>query len=345
MQVMDIVNRAALQSGVVPSFNPDEVPEDVQARGADILRFEIIPCINCDRQLDVTEVIHRACPKNGVVDLRTTPDNYRRRIYGSCPMTKAELLKVENVSYQGAEVPCLVNVRVLLDSYGITDGFGNNPTELNHTEYWDTDQFGNPRNIAVWTDDHFLVEIDSGHECDPDITKVNPLYNVPFTPMRVDEIYRECDGAALKYIHAGEFVSTEFRYAQLVFMTEDYPDRLRLRFGRNYSGEALVIRPVPVRIINQFDEPRPWEGELVAPEKFRSFITLTLAYRLAVEYGITSADAMDKLAAKAYNFLLKNPSKHEHPQDVTRKISEYLARGRGWRVGNTNSAYGGGFNG
>lgn len=29
MQVMDIVNEAALASGAVPSFNIDEVPEDV----------------------------------------------------------------------------------------------------------------------------------------------------------------------------------------------------------------------------------------------------------------------------------------------------------------------------
>ena len=49
MQVMDIINRAVMKSGVVSNFNPDEVPEDIQQRAADVLRNEIIEDLNCDR--------------------------------------------------------------------------------------------------------------------------------------------------------------------------------------------------------------------------------------------------------------------------------------------------------
>ena len=43
MRVMDIVTRAVMNAGIVPSFNPDEVPEDIQARASDVLRNELIP--------------------------------------------------------------------------------------------------------------------------------------------------------------------------------------------------------------------------------------------------------------------------------------------------------------
>ena len=68
MQVMDIVNRAVINAGIVPSFNPDEVPEDIQQRAADVLRNEIIPDMNCDRTLDMTEIAVPMCPRNGIID-------------------------------------------------------------------------------------------------------------------------------------------------------------------------------------------------------------------------------------------------------------------------------------
>ena len=118
MQVMDIVNRAAMQSGAVPSFNPDEVPEDIQARGADILRHEIIPSINCDRSLDITEVVHPASPHCGVVDLVTTPLNYPREIYGTVPLTAQELNKTTTMTYMGNEYEIKPNIAQLLANMG-----------------------------------------------------------------------------------------------------------------------------------------------------------------------------------------------------------------------------------
>ena len=345
MQVMDIVNRAAMQSGVVPSFNPDEVPEDIQARGADILRHEIIPSMNCDRTLDITEVVQVFHPVRGVVDLVTTPLNYPREIYGTVPLHSSELLRVDHTVYMGQDVEYLPNIKTLLENMGLTSGT-TTPTQLNITDKWPTDFVGNPRDIAIWSEDMKLIEIDHTSQCSPTSTGINPTYNVPFAPMRVGEVFRASDGAPLQYVHAGEFVSSEFRYAQLIFTSEDYVGKLRLRFTPSFGcTPVMVVLPMPLKIVNSYEEPNPWQGEIVAPEKFRSYLVAKLAYRLAIEYGVSTAEAMRILAADAYQCLLKNLSKHDHPQDLERKISHYLGRNRGWRVGANGNGYGGGFNG
>lgn len=345
MLVLDIVNRAAMQSGVVPSFNPDEVPEDIQARGADILRHEIIPSMNCDRTLDITEVVQVFTPFHGVVDLVTTPLDYPREIYGTVPVHSSDLLKVMHTTYMGQDVEYYPNVRTLLENMGLTSG-ASSPFQLNVTPKWPTDFVGNPRDIAIWTEDLKLVEIDYGNQCSLNGASINPTYNVPFAPMRVDEVFRASDGAPLQYVHAGEFVSSEFRYAQLIFASEDYVGKLRLRFTPSFgSTPVMVVLPMPLKIVNSYQEPHPWQGDIEAPEKFRSYLVSQLAYRLAIEYGVSTAPAMLDLATKAYQSLLKNQSKHDHPQDISRKICHYLGRNRGWRTGSNGNGYAGGFNG
>lgn len=350
MQVMDIVNRAVMNAGIVPSFNPDEVPEDIQARAADVLRNEIIPSMNCDRTLDITEVVLTLQVRSNHIDLRTTPLDYDGYIYPSVPYTATELNKVTNLPNPPHGVlPAMTGLLKLLLEMGVVESTGGlTPySDIILTDKWPTDQFGTPRKIAFWTDDvkFFEVEPNSWYGVtNPDF--VNYEYNVPFPPMRVSEIYRATDGANLQYVHAGEFVSAEFRYSQLIFTTEDYPTKLRIKFPNNYGcATAMVVLPMPIRVVNSFEEPNPWEGEIVASDKFRPYLVAKLAYRMAVEYGVTTAQSMEKLVGESYQAILKNPSKREHKQDISRKISNYLERGRGWRAGANGNGYAGGFNG
>lgn len=353
MQVMDIVNRAVMSSGVVPSFNPDEVPEDIQARAADVLRNEIIPNMNCDRTLDITEVVFTLPVINGIIDLVTTPLDYDGYIFPSVRYTARELETTTTMPLVpgGTPFPVLTKLINLLTEMGLViNNGGMTPySNLAFGDNWPCDQFGNQSNIAFWTDDMKLFEIAPDlsiltNSPNPDF--VNKVYNVPFPPMRVSEIYRASDGANLQYVHAGEFVSAEFRYSQLIFTTEDYPTKLRIKFPRNYGcASAMVVLPMPIRVINSFDEPNPWEGEIVASDKFRSYLIAVLAWRMATEYGVTTVEAMKKLVDVAYQAILKNPSKREHKQDISRKISNYLERGRGWRAGANGNGYAGGFNG
>lgn len=350
MQVMDIVNRAVMNAGIVPSFNPDEVPEDIQARAADVLRNEIIPSMNCDRTLDITEVVFTLQVRSNHIDLKTTPLDYDGYIYPSVLYTAAELNKVSDLPNPPHGVlPAMTGLLKLLLEMGLVESTGGLTPYSNIilTDKWPTDQFGTPRKIAFWTDDvkFFEVEPNSWYGVtNPDF--VNYEYNVPFPPMRVSEIYRATDGANLQYVHAGEFVSSEFRYSQLIFTTEDYPTKLRIKFPNNYGcATAMVVLPMPIRVVNSFEEPNPWEGEIVASDKFRSYLIAMLGWRMAVEYGVTTVDAMKGLVDVAYQALLKNPSKREHKQDISRKISNYLERGRGWRAGANGNGYAGGFNG
>ena len=328
-----------MNAGIVPSFNPDEVPEDIQQRAADVLRNEIIPTINCDRTLDMTEIAVPMHPVNGIIDLRTTPLDYPNQIYRAVPYTGKQLLEVNATGD-------MENLIAALTELGLLDD------PVTRSEEWPTDQFGEARGVALWSQDFKLIEVKADlsqlHGTNQDTTKkmLNHRYNLPFTPMRVEQVIRASDGAVLQYLHTGEFVSTEFRYTQLVYATEDYPDCLRIRFTPSYGpASTLLIMPVPIRVINSYEEPEPWQGTIVAPNKFRAYLIAKLAFWMAMEYGVSTAEAMKVKENIAYQALLKNPSKRDHPQDISRKIYHLLQRGRGWRAGINGNGYAGGFNG
>ena len=342
MQVVDIVNRAALNCGVASSFNPDEVPEDIQARASDIFRHEIIPMINCDRTLDITEIVYPATAQRGVISLRTPPINYENVIVAQVDMTYNEMR--EKASYliglnSGYYYP---NLR----SWLITNGYitPDAPSIYNKTEKWPTTQFvGAYRKIYAWSSDYKLVNLSepTSLTANLDDDLLDDRYNIPFAPMRITAIVRAGDGAIMKYLHAEELISSEYRHAHLVYGIEDLPDRLVVRFNPNFSGESVqIVIPIPLKIVNSLDEPNPWQGTLIAPEKFRAYLIAKLAYRLAVEYGLDTAPLMMGLAKESYSSLIKNLSKKEHAQDIPRRINQYLQRGHGWGRG-----YGGGFNG
>ena len=180
------------------------------------------------------------------------------------------------------------------------------------------------------------TEVSSGNEDDELLDK---RYNVPFSPMRVEGVFRACDGAELQYLHAAEMVSAEFRHSQLVYGVEDLPDRMLIRLNRSYGSEPLLlVLPIPLKIVNTFDNPKPWEGTVIAPEKFRSYLIAKLAYRLAIEYGLDTAPAMAKLVEESYQALIKNISKRHHAQDIPRRIADYLHRGY-----DRGTMYGGGY--
>ena len=353
-----------MNAGVVPSFNPDEVPEDIQARASDVLRNELIPSINCDRTLDVTEIIYKASVKNGKVDLMSPPLNYDRIIIGQLDYTFAEIMKY--TQYQTTYYPRLALNSLVELGYA---EWGDNSPHIVLTDKWPTDNVGKPIDIAFWTSDFKLVEVPTPYKGSDNIQYydnwyvslvsdgetvywktceeyINKLYNVSFTPMRVEEVYRASDGSPMAYLHAGEIVSSEFRYVQLAYTVEDLPDVLRIRFTRSFgNGEVLLVLPIPIKVVNSYEEPRPWQGEIIAPEKFRSYLINKLAYRMAIEYGVSTAPIMQQLATESYQSLVKNLSPRHHAQDIPRKIYSYLERGRGWRAGANGSGYVGGYNG
>lgn len=347
MQVMDIINRAVMKSGVVSSFNPDEVPEDIQQRAADVLRNEIIFDLNCDRAVDVSETVITFRPKRGVVDLITTPLDYEHYIVGSVPETYDELRHKEPFVAPGIDAYYYPNIRALLATLGYaTPGM---PTTIGtRTDKWPTDQFGNYREVYAWTSDFKLVCLSKPSSQTAEINDelLDARYNVPFYPAYIDEVYRAGDGAPLQYLHHGEMVSAEFRHSQLVYTIEDNITRMTVRFNPCFGdASVMLVLPVPVKVLNSFEEPNPWEGEVIAPMKFFSFLVNMLAWRMAAEYGVDTKAEMKELSTTSYINIIKNKVKREHPQDIERRIFHYLRRARGFRTGVGGNGYSGGFYG
>lgn len=348
MQLMDIVNRALMKSGAVPSFNPDEVPEDMQQRMADVFRNEIIPDLNCDRNVDISEIAIPYSPRCSIIDLHTTPINYPYKNYGIVPFTWDYIISEIGGNPGGGKT--YKNLWEVLKAIGVVDY--QTYLTVTKTDMWDTDQFGQYRKIAFWTSDYKLVEVTPdfndlwvgvNHEVTELIPKLlNTIYNIPFAPMRIEGVYRMTTGEEFKYLHVGEMVSAEWRHSTFVYTVEEIFNCLRVRFNPNgATAPVFLILPVPVTIVNSLDEPHPWTGTIVAPPKFRSFFINTLAWRAAAEYGISTEDKMKEFTGISYGALLKSKIKREHPQDVERKIFDYLQRGRGMHSnGYTGGPYG-----
>lgn len=343
-----------MESGVVSSFNPDEIPEDYQQIASTLLRNDIIKTINCSRTMDVTETVLVLLPRNGYLDLMCPPSSYPFFVFGTQPVNLGTILeKVHTESGGGIGHYCLTNLLILLQDMGLIENFDPDAATYTYdvTVQWPCNQFGKRRPVAIWTGDLKLMEIKINEANNEPILwstdiedykkkLVNRRYNVPFPPMRVVEVYRATDGAELKYKHAGELVSAEFRHAQLVYTTEDYPGKIRIKLTPSYGGSPLmVVLPVPVTVVNSYEEPNPWEGWIYAPDKFEAYLVAALAWALAGFYGVSTEARLKEKTSNCYQSLLRNPSKKNHEQDIPRKIAGYLDSAPGWQIG----GYHGGF--
>lgn len=333
MEVLDIVHRAVLNSGVVSSFNEDEIPEDIEQRASTVLRNEILPALNCDRTIDITEIALKFIPVHNTVVLRTTPKDYDRQVIGPLD-APSQFLLVPDAN----DVP--QNLIAELQRTGYLD------SNASPTPKWQEDMFGNKRNLAVWSSDCKLLLIPNANPASWQVNDIviDQYYNVPFPPMRVVDVIRMSDGCPMEYVHVSEMLSAEYRYSSIVYATEDFADCLKIIFNPNVANQPVfVVLPVPLTINDSYDEPKPWRGTIVAPAKFMAYLVNVLAFRMAVEYGVSTAPQMEKLADTSYQLLKKNLSKQAHKQDLDRKINTYLERGRGFGI--ARGAFGSGYNG
>lgn len=310
MEILDIVHRAVQRSSIFQGFNPAECPEDIEERASDVLVHEMIPALNNDRTLDLTETTMIFTPgPNGVLDLSCPPSDGKWFIL-TLPYDSQYLMEQD-------EHGMYSNLIQALNDIGMTD---SQPT----------DPLGGFIPLGIWSSDmKFIttpaVDIHSlGPGCEPSI---NRIYNVPFPPMRVEGVVESSTGCELDYKHALEFISAEFRHARMVYMYEVYENKVRLRFHHEYGNLPVeLVLPVPITVVNYLDSPKPWSGKIIAPPKFREFLIAKLAYRLAKELGVASAAELKTDTAEAYNLLVKNYPKQQHATDFNKRISDVLRR-------------------
>lgn len=312
MQVLELIQSAAFKSGIVSSFNPDEIPGDIVEAGRRILTEEILPTLNCDRMIDITVTAKTYQPVEGKIVLKPAPRMENFRIVGYSKYSSDD--KFEDFYNEIKE---------------------RTPEYLDDSGVWihPTDDFGAPTMLAEWMTDNKLmyVKYTNPHAM---WQVVVPDVNIDFPPMRVDSVIDADSKIAYEYQYRDEFEQTFNTMLPGIYTTEEYEDRLVVLLKGSSTAKRLIM-PVPLQIINQqFDNA----GEIIAPPKFKRYLIDALAVSLAIVYGVSTVDLMKQQAALSYNLLKKNKPQPMHEQNVNKCISDKLRSSRG-RVNGWGNPY------
>lgn len=294
MEVLDIVQSAAFKSGVISSFNPDDLPGDILAAGQNTLVNEIIPSLNCDRTIDITMTSRLYRPENDRIVLRPfkPKDNY-------------EMLGYSNDTADALLDPELWEKAVLALRPGWKDE-------------WPVNDLGKPRVGCIWSIDGQLVVGPSLAE-----SAIEPGVNIDFPPMRVDAVLDSSTRIAYDYVYRTEFEQLLNTTLPGVYTVEEYADGLVILL-RGTTDTKCVVLPVPLQVINISHDHA---GTVVAPEKFRRYLIDSVAVNLAIIYGMSTLPAMQQQQAVSYNLIKKNKPQPRHSQNVSDHIADTLRRG------------------
>lgn len=342
MLVKDIVQNAASESGVVSSFNVDELPQETLETGYGILKSKVLPELNCDRSIDITTTSRTYMPSlesNGeyAIHLQPIPDTWEGVDLGDTNTLPS------NSNYTSASLTDTTlesNSTLTVGAYN----FWLAVKELKGDDYELTiNQYtGIPETSGIWSQDGYFIErkYALNENYDPTDTnsdqyistlsyvygdrKLTQKVNIPFAPMYISAIINDNDRGTLKYVYTEEFENSDYHKNPYVYTTEDYEDCVKIRL--NSSDKKVLILPVPLTIVKSKSND-VYGGEILAPSKFRGFITDYLAVLLAIQYGVTTKEDMQILAQKSYTLLKKNCKQVAHPMNVSEKIRNVMNGG------------------
>lgn len=306
VQVSDIVRRSAANSGVVSSFNPDEIPEDIENTGFFMLRDDVLPSINADRNVDITQVAYQYTPVNNKIILKVPPKDVL--IIGNSAYTSTELLEVDSYGHQFV----ITEVSRIIPSYVLN---------------WPQDDFGNYFDLHIWGSDKVLVHIPSSMRTAlPIVGATVTEYNIDFPPMRVVNIFSGTSRGQMLYVYREEFESGEYIHNANVYATEEYEDSLIIHFHNSPELKTIIL-PVPLSIIKTTNDTTVCSGTINCPPKFKQYLVDLLSFRMAVFYGVSTAPAMQELSVNSYKLLGKNMTQPLHSQNINKQIRKYTKGG------------------
>lgn len=311
MEVLDLIQSAAFKAGVISSFNPDELPGDIIECGVHSLTNEILPSLNCDRTIDITQTSRVYTPVNGVIVL--TPQRPRENFYilGHSRYTSSDLVKPENWYEE---------IRALHPTWVSKASDGN----LFPTDEWPTDDFGQRIDIAFWSLDTRLIYANTVQLRWQ--ANIMPDVNIDFPPMRVDAVLEEGNRIEYTYLYRDEFEKVISPAIPGCYAVEEYDDRTIVHIKGSPLTKRLVL-PVPLQIVNQ---NHSHAGTIIAPPKFRPYLTDCCAVSLAMTYGVSSLEEMKSQAAKTYQLLKKNKTQPLHELNVGEQITKTIRHGIRW---------------
>lgn len=290
MEVLDLIQSAAFKSGVVPSFNPDGLPDDVLDAGHNVLAEEILPSLNCDRTIDVTVTSKIYTPVDGKIVLTPFEGNKQDfKILGYSKLVASEL--VENFVTE-------------LANFDIT------------AETWPVNDFGEWLTLAIWSSDTKLVYASS-------LTNASVMNNVniDFPPMRIDAVLENTSRVSYQYLYRDEFErSKPFVSVPGVYTVEEHENSIIILINGSPEAKCVVI-PVPLQIVNR-DASHP--GTIIAPPKFKRYLIDSTAVALATIYGVSTLPIMKEAASVSYNLLKKNKTQPLHKANTSEEICDKL---------------------
>lgn len=298
MEVLELVQSAAFKAGIIPSFNPDELPEDVLNAGKNALVNEILPGLNCDRTLDITNTCRVYAPVGGRIELRPYKPIANSKLVGYSKYTLAELEADDGllVFREARRLDPMFNV-----------------------EGWPTDDFGNPIAAMMWSSDIRMIGCYADDNSDMIVTNTA---NIDFPPMRVDAVIEDGSLIPYEYLYREEFERTFRTGLPGVYTTEEYDDRIVVLINGSDRPKKLIL-PVPLQIINRSHDSA---GTINAPEKFRRYLIDAIAVALAITYGVATVQQMQQQMAQSYQLLKKNKPQPLHKANVSEMICDKLRR-------------------
>lgn len=291
MQVLDIVQSAAFKAGIIPSFNPDELPDDVLNAGVAALTNEILPSLNCDRTIDITVTSRIYKPVNNTITL--TPFKQ--------PAEDFVILGRYNANWE-----YIVDhmVSIIENTYHVV------------TSPWPVDELGNYIKYAVWSIDNRLVWTTYN-----EIDVMPEEINIDFPPMRIEGVLENSSRIPYEYRYRDEFEQAKPLSALPgIYTTEEYDNSITVLLNGTPAPKCLII-PVPLQIINA-DHAR--SGIIKAPDKFRRYLIDCTAVSLAIIYGVSTVAAMQQQAGVSYNLLKKNKPQPLHKAEAAKELAEKL---------------------
>ena len=298
MEVLELVQSAAFKAGIIPSFNPDELPEDVLNAGKNALVNEILPGLNCDRTLDITVTARTYAPIGGRIELRPYRPIKNSKLVGYSKYTLAEL-EADN------------GLLVFREARRLDPMF--------NVEGWPTDDFGNPIAAMMWSTDIRMIGYYADDDSDVIVTNTA---NIDFPAMRVDAVIEDGSLIPYEYLYREEFERTFKTGLPGVYTTEEYDDRIVVLINGSDRPKKLIL-PVPLQIINRSHDHA---GTINAPEKFRRYLIDAIAVALAITYGVATVQQMQQQMAQSYQLLKKNKPQPLHKANVSEMICEKLRR-------------------
>lgn len=327
MEVIDIVRYAAFKAGIIPSFNPNDLPGDVLDAGTAALSEEILPALNCDRTLDIAVTSRIYTPENGIIKLTplTQPiENFR--IIGYSGMTANQLLESDGLNLGNTFFDQEVNR--LRPSWVTVKQNPPNAGALIASDKWPVNDFNEQCDAAIWSSDMKLVYANDIRGVVPTIM---PEVNIDFPPARIENIIDTQTRIELTYLYRDEYERTfNAPTANGVFTIEERPNSIIILL-KAIGGPKTLVLPVPLQIINSEHSAA---GTILAPAKFKRYLIDCVAVSLAITYGVSTIEAMRGDQAVSYNLLKKNKPQPMHAANTSEIICQTLRRpiGRGYGI-------------